>query len=94
MKPAANGDMRPHPGISFHKMPVAGVGGALLSVAVVLIALIGLPIAKWFLLGSLGLGWVVVGFLMLTRKLKPKTEIEEVQLVVGQRPRTNDQRPT
>ena len=86
MKSAANRDMSAHPGISFHKMPVAGVGGALLSVAVILVALIGLPIAKWFLLGSLVLAWAVVGFLVLMRKLNPKTEVEEVQLKVSQRP--------
>ncbi len=63
-----------------HKIPVAGAGGFIAAIGIVLIAFLGLPIAKWFFLGALILGIGVVGVLKLSRRLKPRTEIEEVQL--------------
>jgi len=80
MRTTGNSDLSRHPGITFHKMPVAGVGGFLLTLGVILIAVIGLPIGKWFLLGAVILGVGVVGLLRLGRKLKPRTEVEEAQL--------------
>jgi len=41
-----HGDLRRHPGISMHKIPVAGVGGAIFTVGIIVLALLGLPIAK------------------------------------------------
>ncbi len=73
-----------HPGITIHKMPVAGtVGGFIFAVGIVVLAVIGLPFAKWFLLGAVILGVGVVGILRFLRKLHPQTEVEEVQLNVG-----------
>ena len=46
-----------HPGITIHKMPVAGtVGGFIFAVGIVVLAVVGLPFAKWFLLGAVILG--------------------------------------
>jgi hypothetical protein len=76
-----------HPGITMHKIPVAGVGGFIFAVGIVVLALLGLPIAKWFLLGAVVLGVGVVCMLRLFRKLHPQTEVEEVQLNVGRQTR-------
>ena len=64
-------------------MPVAGVGGLIFAVGIVVIALLGLPLMKWFLAGAAILSLGVVGLLRLFRKLHPQTEVEEVQLNVG-----------
>jgi len=72
-----------HPGITMHKIPVAGVGGMIFAVGIVVLAVVGLPFAKWFLLGAVILAIGVVGILRLFRKLHPQTEVEEVQLNVG-----------
>jgi len=73
-----------HPGITIHKMPVAGsVGGFIFAVGIIVLAVVGLPFAKWFVLGAVILGFGVVGILRLFRKLHPQTEIEEVRLNVG-----------
>ncbi len=73
-----------HPGITIHKMPIAGsIGGFIFAVGIVVLAVVGLPFAKWFLLGAVILGFGVVGILRLSRKLHPRTEVEEVQLNVG-----------
>jgi UDP-N-acetylmuramyl pentapeptide phosphotransferase/UDP-N-acetylglucosamine-1-phosphate transferase len=87
MKKQEDGGLRWHPGITMHKIPVAGVGGLIFAVGIVLIALFGLPIAKWFLVGAVILGFGVVGILRLFRKLHPQTEVEEVQLDVGRQTR-------
>jgi len=82
-----HGDLRRHPGISMHKIPVAGVGGAIFTVGIIVLALLGLPIAKWFFAGAVILGVGVVGILSLFRKLRPQTEVEQVQLNVGRQNR-------
>jgi UDP-N-acetylmuramyl pentapeptide phosphotransferase/UDP-N-acetylglucosamine-1-phosphate transferase len=87
MQEQNDGGSRWHPGISIHKIPVAGVGGLIFAVGIVVLALVGLPIAKWFLVGAVILGVGVVGILRLVRKLKPQTEVEEVQLNVGRQTR-------
>jgi multisubunit Na+/H+ antiporter MnhG subunit len=79
--------MKMHPGITMHKIPVAGVGGLIFAVGIVVLAVVGLPFAKWFLLGSVILAVGVVGILRLFRKLHPQTEVEEVQLNVGRQTR-------
>jgi len=72
-----------HPGITIHKMPVAGsVGGFIFAVGIVVLAVVGLPFAKWFLLGAMILGIGVVAILRFVRRLHPQTEIEEVQFNV------------
>jgi UDP-N-acetylmuramyl pentapeptide phosphotransferase/UDP-N-acetylglucosamine-1-phosphate transferase len=76
-----------HPGITIHKIPVAGVGGLIFAVGIMVLAVVGLPFAKWFLLGAVILGLAVLGILRLFRKLYPKTEVEEVQLDVGRQTR-------
>jgi hypothetical protein len=76
-----------HPGITMHKIPVAGIGGLIFAVGIITLALFGLPLAKWFLLGAVVLGVGVVGILRLLRRLHPQTEVEEVQLNVGRQTR-------
>ena len=83
MRKQADPQLRKHPGITMHKIPVAGVGGLIAAVGIAAIAILGLPIAKWFLAGSVILGVAVVGILRLYRKLRPQTEVEEIQLSVG-----------
>ena len=82
-----HGNLRRHPGISMHKIPVAGVGGTIFAVGIIVLALLGLPIAKWFLAGAVILGVGVVGSLRLFRKLHPQTEVERVQFNVGRQMR-------
>jgi hypothetical protein len=77
-----------HPGITIHKMPVASsVGGFIFAVGIVVLAVVGLPFAKWFLLGAVMLGGGVVVILRFVRKLHPQTEIEEVQFNVERMPK-------
>jgi hypothetical protein len=82
MKRQPSEGLRWHPGITIHKMPVAGVGGLIFAVGIVVIALLGLPIVKWFLAGAVLLGVVIAGAFRLFRKLRPQTEVEEVGLNV------------
>ena len=71
-----------------HKMPIGGtVGGLIFAVGIIVLAVVGLPFAKWFLLAALILGLAVVGGLRLFRKSHPQTEVEEVQLNVGRQTR-------
>jgi hypothetical protein len=80
-------DVGRHPGITMHKIPVAGIGGLIFAIGIIALALIGLPFAKWFLLGAAILGVGVVGILRWFRKMHPQTEVEEVQLNVGRQTR-------
>ena len=84
-KQAGNGGW--HPGITMHRIPVAGVGGLIFAIGIVVMAILGIPAAQWFLIGAVVLGIAVVGLLRLFRKLKPRTEVEEVQLNVGRQTR-------
>jgi len=60
-----------------HKMPIGGtVGGLIFAVGIIVLAVVGLPFAKWFLLAALILGLAVVGGLRLFRKSHPQTEAE------------------
>jgi hypothetical protein len=48
-----------YPGINISKIPVGGgVAGLMIAVCIVVIALIGLPVTRWFLGGSLAVGLV------------------------------------
>ena len=87
MRKQEDGGLNWHPGISMHKIPVAGFGGVIFAAGIVILALVGLPGAKWFLGGAVILGIGVVGILRLSRWLHPRTEVEEVQLNVGRQPR-------
>lgn len=80
MKKQGSESSRWHPGITFHKMPVSGAGGLIVAIGIIAITLLGLPEAKWFLAGAVVLGLVVAGILWLFRKIRPKTEIEEVRI--------------
>lgn len=61
---APSGDA-PHPGINISKIPVGGgVAGMLAAGSIIIIGLIGLPVTRWFLGGSL----VVGGLFALVRK--------------------------
>jgi hypothetical protein len=49
-----------HPGINISKIPVGGgVAGLMIALSIVVIALVGLPLTKWFLGASLALGAVM-----------------------------------
>jgi hypothetical protein len=49
-----------HPGINISKIPVGGgVAGLMIAVSIVVIALVGLPVTRWFLAGSLAFGAVL-----------------------------------
>jgi len=77
-----------HPGITFHKMPVAaGFVGFVFAAGIIAIALFGLPVAKWFLLASVIAGLAVLGIIRLLHRLRPQTEEEEIQLNVGRQTR-------
>jgi hypothetical protein len=86
MKNQQVGGSRWHPGITMHKIPVEGAAGLFFAVGIVVLGLLGLPGAKWFLGGAVVLGVAVVGILRLFRKLHPQTEVEESQLNVGYQP--------
>jgi hypothetical protein len=65
--------MKQHRGISMHAIPVgANIGGAIFTIGIIVAVLIGLPIAKWFLLESV-LGGVAVFFIfrLFRRPQKP-----------------------
>jgi hypothetical protein len=58
MKRSETGGNGP-PGINISKIPVGGgVAGLMIAVSVVVIGLIGLPPARWFLAGSVAVGVV------------------------------------
>jgi len=55
----------PHPGINISKIPVGGgVAGVMVAASIVILGLIGLPVARWFLIGSVALG----GLMALVRR--------------------------
>lgn len=57
-----------HPGITMHKIPVKGWAGLLFTVGVVIIALVSLPQARWFLAVSVPTGVVIAVILRLTSR--------------------------
>ena len=60
--------MRLHPGITMHKIPVEGSPGLLFVIGIVLMALISLPQARWFLALSVPAGLVIGIILRLTSR--------------------------
>jgi hypothetical protein len=60
-------DEPPHSGIQISAIkPITGVAGLIFAVGVILIFVIGLPVAKWFLLFSVGGGLLAFVILRLT----------------------------
>ena len=57
-----------HPGITMHKIPVKGPAGLIFTVGVLIILLIGLPEARWFLALSVPLGVIIGVILRLTSR--------------------------
>ena len=57
-----------HPGITMHKIPIKGAAGLIFTVGMLLIFLVGLPAARWFLALSLPLGVIIGVILRLTRR--------------------------
>ena len=57
-----------HPGITMHKIPVKGAAGLLFTVGIIVVALISLPQARWFLAMSLPTGIVIGITLRLTSR--------------------------
>lgn len=57
-----------HPGITMHKIPVEGGAGLLFSVGIIVIAVLSLPQARWFLAASVPTGVVVGMILRLTSR--------------------------
>ncbi len=57
-----------HPGITMHKIPVKGPAGLLFAVGMVIVFLIYLPEARWFLVLSLALGVIIGVILRLTSR--------------------------
>ena len=61
-----------HPGITMHRIAVgSGVMGALVAVGSLLIFVLGLPVSRWFLLGSSLFGLVVAALLYAWHKKHP-----------------------
>jgi mannose/fructose/N-acetylgalactosamine-specific phosphotransferase system component IID len=63
-------DEERHPGIRIHAVgPIAGIGGLIFTVGILLLFLIGMPtVAKWFLLASIIGGLVAFAVLRVTGK--------------------------
>jgi hypothetical protein len=75
-----------HPGITMHRIAVGGgVMGGLFAIGSVLIFVIGLPVSRWFLLGSTLLGTFVAAVLYVWHKNNP------VELTDLHRPPPDDQ---
>jgi UDP-N-acetylmuramyl pentapeptide phosphotransferase/UDP-N-acetylglucosamine-1-phosphate transferase len=66
-----------------HKIPVAGVGGLVFTIGIVVLALLGPSDREMVSCWCRDSGCGVVGILRLFRKLHPQTEVEQVQLNVG-----------
>jgi hypothetical protein len=53
-----------HPVPNISKFTVGGnVGGMMIAVSIIVLAMIGLPVARWFLAGGLALGGIFALFL-------------------------------
>jgi formate-dependent nitrite reductase membrane component NrfD len=77
-----------HRGITMHKLPVGGdVMGGLFAVAVVLMVLVGISIAPWFLLGAIGLGAIVSVFVIHWHR-GHKIEIDDLSALIESKDKT------
>jgi hypothetical protein len=69
-----------HPGITMHRIAVGGsIMGAVFAIGTVLIFAIGLPVSRWFLLGSVLLGTGVAAALYVWHKNNP-VELADLHL--------------
>ena len=76
--------MARHPGISMHKLPVGGnVMGAVFVIGVVVMFLVGIPLARWFLLGGIVLGGLLAMVFAAFHKRR-SVEITDLSGVEGQ----------
>lgn len=67
-----------HRGITMHKLPIGGdIMGGLFTLAIVLIVLVGVPLAPWFLLGVAVLGAIMSVFIVLWHR-RHKVEIDDL----------------
>jgi hypothetical protein len=57
-----------HPGITMHKIPIKGPAGLIFTVGMLIIFLIRLPEARWFLALSLPVGIIIGVILRLTSR--------------------------
>ena len=60
--------MRLHPGITMHKIPVEGGPGLVFVIGIILMVLLSLPQARWFLALSVPTGMVIGIILRLTSR--------------------------
>lgn len=58
----------PSPDINFSKVSVSGAAGLLVTLVILGIGLVGLPEARWFLVGSVPLGLIVAVILHYTAR--------------------------
>jgi hypothetical protein len=58
----------PHPGIRIDKIPVSGWAGLLFAVGVMLLILLEVPLARWFLLATVPVGVITGIVLYFTRR--------------------------
>jgi hypothetical protein len=87
MKKQSSGDAGWHPGPRIDAIPVVGVGGLIFTIGIALMFAVGLPIAKQFLLAAVPAGFLALVIIRVFRKLRPRTEEEELQLNVGRQTR-------
>jgi len=76
-----------HRGPRIDAIPVVGVGGLIFAIGVAVMFVGGLPIAKWFFIASVPAGFLALVTIRLFRTLRPRTEVEEIQLNVGRQTR-------
>jgi len=68
LRPVRTHPAKIHPGITMHAIPVKGPAGLLFTIGVLVLFLLGLPAARWFLALSLVLGVVIGVILRLTSR--------------------------
>lgn len=57
-----------HPGITMHKIPIKGAAGLIFTIGMLIVFLIRLPEARWFLALSLPVGVIIAIVLRLTSR--------------------------
>ncbi len=57
-----------HPGITMHKIPIKGAAGLIFTIGMLIIFLMRLPEARWFLALSLPVGVIIAIVLRLTSR--------------------------
>ena len=67
MKGKSDPELAPHRG-PMSGAPITGVGGGIVAIGIVALALIGLPTYRWFILGSVATGILIALFLFWKRR--------------------------